>query len=390
MLREQPFILKLLEKLDKVDRKSLQKHLADLSLRSEIMLKVMEQIHDGILIVDDDRKILLSNPSSELWLGFRPKPGQILSLDSAIADTRFLRQISANLPMLKDSLTQDIRLTSPKAIDLRVTLKPLAIHPSQKLTLLILTNQNQNASVLSDEQLSRIASLVKFAAGIAHEIGNPLNAIGIHLQLLKKDLERAGSSLKNTAALMKNLEVIESETKRLDRIIKNFLKATRKPPLRFELGDLNQIIETAIEFLKPELDLHRISVEFRQDRALPLFLLDRERLYQSFLNLIKNAREAMPVGGKLLITVRHKDKGVFIRFKDNGVGIPESDLPHIFEAYFTTKEEGSGLGLMTVYNTVREHGGEIDVSSKPGKGSAFTLILPIRQPKLQLPQLKPK
>lgn len=96
----------------------------------------------------------------------------------------------------------------------------------------------------------------------------------------------------------------------------------------------------------------------------------------------------MPRGGKLTISTLKKEKAVILRFKDEGQGIPENDLPHIFEAYYTTKEEGSGLGLMTVFNTVREHGGRIEVTSQVGKGSAFTLLLPIREPQLQLPQYK--
>jgi signal transduction histidine kinase len=100
--------------------------------------------------------------------------------------------------------------------------------------------------------------------------------------------------------------------------------------------------------------------------------------------------EAMPKGGKVWISVTHRENVALVTFKDQGNGIDEDDLPHIFEAYYTTKEEGSGLGLMTVFNVVHEHGGRIEVRSKTGQGSTFTLLFPIRKPKLQLPQYKAK
>ncbi len=172
--------------------------------------------------------------------------------------------------------------------------------------------------------------------------------------------------------------------------MKNFLKATRKPPLRFRNEDLNAILSEALELMAPELEEKKIRVHFQPDPALPPFLMDRSRIYQIFSNLIKNAMEAMPRGGDLWISAAHKENAAIIRFKDTGSGINEKDLPHIFEAYYTTKEEGSGLGLMTVFSAVREHGGRIEVSSKPGKGTTFALLLPIRLAKLQLPMTKSK
>jgi signal transduction histidine kinase len=116
--------------------------------------------------------------------------------------------------------------------------------------------------------------------------------------------------------------------------------------------------------------------------------MDRERLYQVFINLIINGMEAMPKGGNLRVGISHKDKVAVLTFKDEGVGITEENLAHIFEPYFTTKKEGSGLGLMTVLNAISDHGGKIEAFSKPKKGSTFVILLPIRAPKLQLPQYK--
>jgi signal transduction histidine kinase len=230
-------------------------------------------------------------------------------------------------------------------------------------------------------------SLVRLAGGIAHEIGNPLNAITIHLELLKKRL--AGLPEDDRKEIADSLSDIQGETRRLDRIIRNFLKATRKPPLRFRLDDLNEVIDDAISFLKPQLDAARILVKFSKDKGLPGFLMDRERLYYAFMNLVKNSMEAMPSGGSVKIALTHKQQRTVVTIADTGCGIAEKDLSRIFDIYYTTKPEGAGLGLMMVYDAIAEHGGKIEVASKLNKGTTFKVLLPIREPQLQLPHYHP-
>jgi len=138
--------------------------------------------------------------------------------------------------------------------------------------------------------------------------------------------------------------------------------------------------------LEPELKAAKIRLATQWDERVPEFLLDHLRIHQVFLNIIKNAIHAMPKGGSLRIGTELKGKLCLIHFHDTGVGISDQDLPKIFDAYYTTREGGSGLGLMIVYQIVREHGGRIEVSSKLGKGTRFTVILPIRKEKLRLPE----
>lgn len=155
--------------------------------------------------------------------------------------------------------------------------------------------------------------------------------------------------------------------------------------MRFEATRVNELIGKTATLLKPELKARRISLREILDKNIPPFLLDAERMQQVFLNLIKNSIHAMPHKGTLCIRTELKDKLCLIHFQDTGVGIPEEKLPRIFDAYYTTKEEGTGLGLVIVYQIVREHGGRIEVSSKPNVGTTFTLILPLRKEKLGLP-----
>ena len=269
-------------------------------------------------------------------------------------------------------------------MQLRVTIFPQGEDEKKRLVILLLDITSRTEQEFEAAMLSRMESLVRLAGGIAHEIGNPLNAITIHLELLKKRL--AGLPDSKRQELADSLSDIQDETKRLDRIIRNFLKATRKPPLRFQLDDLNAVVHDALSFLKPQLDVANVHIKFSNDAGLPAFLMDRERLYYAFMNLIKNALEAMPLGGALKINLSHKQNCAVVTVTDTGCGISEKDLAKIFDIYYTTKLEGAGLGLMMVYDAVAEHGGKIEVASKRNKGTTFKILLPIREPQLQLPQ----
>lgn len=385
MPRRAPFFHKLLNRLERVDRESVQKYLAALAHENSVSAEILDHLNEGVVMVTSEGRLLYVNRQASLWLGVNQEKSDRDLIGGAIQDRELAQFITSHLKGLKERLVGDVRLLTPREMTLRVILVPLE-HQSPDKEVLILFSTIQDEKLQSDENLSRIEVLASLAAGIAHEIGNPLNSITIHLELLKKDAKSLPDPKRKS--IEKTLEILSGETSRLDRIVRNFLKATRKPPLRFKTEDLNQIVSDAVHFMEPEFQDRKIKVMFRPDKLLPLFMLDRERLYQAFINLIKNAMEAMPQGGGLTIAIAHQNKVVSLRFKDQGAGISEADLPHIFDAYYTTKEEGSGLGLMTVYNVVREHGGRIDVASKPGKGSVFTLHLPIRQPKLQLPGYK--
>lgn len=377
------FINKLLGRLDKVDKDSVQNYLSGLSQENSALREILDHLTEGVLLVTSKGKFIFANRQASLWLGLPPEPNAKASAAGLVADSELSQFLATRIPNLKERLIGDLQILVPREMTLRVILLPIR-EKGQEDSVLVLFDDISGMTGSADEKFSRIEALSSLAAGIAHEIGNPLNSINIHLELLKKEIK----SLPDTKQkpFDKVLRVLQNETERLDRIVRSFLKATRKPPLRFKHEDLNSILEEAVKFLAPELDKKDITYDFKLDKTLPQFLLDRERLYMAFINLLKNAMEAMPHGGSITAGITHKDNVVSVSFKDTGVGIPEKDLPHIFEAYYTTKEEGSGLGLMTVYQIVREHGGRIDVSSRTGKGTVFVLHLPVRQPKLQLTQ----
>ena len=387
MPKRVPFALKLLDRLDRVDRDSVQSCVLGLARENAVYEEILQDLKEGVLIVTREGRIRFANRQASTWLGVESFRRDQTFLRDAVHDSGLARFLEKNIDALKERRVDDLEILAPREMHLRIFMTPLESSSDEEILITLMPVAEEKNSPF-DEKWARVKALVSLAAGIAHEIGNPLNAIGIHLQLLKKELRTLPENKRGT--LEKTLDVLNAETSRLDKIIRNFLKATRRPPLRFRSEDLNAVVEECLEFMRPELETSKVRIQVHPDRTLPFFLMDRERLAQAFMNLIKNAMEAMPKGGCLSVRISHQKNVALLHFKDEGSGIPEKDLPHIFEAYFTTKEEGSGLGLVTVFQAVREHGGRIEVSSKVGKGTTFTLLLPVRQPKLQLPEYHPK
>lgn len=384
MPKKVPFVHKLLTRIGRLDPATLQNYVEGLVHERTVYEEILDHLNEGVLLVHASGTLQAVNRQAAAWLSLDPEKSKRKSIQQLLMDSELSRFILDHLKGLQGKVVGEIRLLTPKEIQLQVVLAPLG--ESSEDTTLVLLSERAAAQAEQDERTSRIETLVRLASGIAHEIGNPLNAIGIHLALLKKQIRSLPENKRGD--LEKNIGVLHHETDRLDKIVRNFLRATRRPPLRFRAENLNSILEGAVDFMRPELARAKIAVPIKTDRALPEFLMDRSRLHQTFINLIKNAKEAMPDGGALKISVAHQDRLAMIKFKDTGSGIAEEDLPHIFEAYYTTKEGGSGLGLMTVFDAVREHGGRIEVQTKPGQGTTFILLLPIRQPKLQLPEYR--
>lgn len=378
------FARKLISRLDKLDRSAVENYILELIGDLNQLETVLNQLGEGVLVIRTSGVLDFVNRSGEKFLNIQSWTKGKTRLADCVSDTELAVYLSRNAAACKTSFMEKRQQITPHEKTYEIRFVPLASDLSQKVVLIILTDVSESANVEFDQsRFARIESLIRLSAGLAHEIGNPLNTISIHLELLKKDIKTLGDPKKSV--IEKTLKVLNDETSRLDKIVKKFLKAARKPPVRFRVDNLVKILEDAIEFMTPEFCGQGMSIQLKMDPQIPPFLMDRDRLYPAFINLMKNALEAMGSGGILKITATKKDNLVLVRFQDAGSGISDKDLPHIFEAYFTTKEEGSGLGLMTVYNSIVDHGGRIDVTSKPGKGSTFTLLLPIHKTRLQLP-----
>jgi signal transduction histidine kinase len=252
-----------------------------------------------------------------------------------------------------------------------------------------------------------LASLTTLAAGVAHEIKNPLGSLSIHIQLIQKAMdahkeiyyearsehgqsEASGAngdeedSRQYFSRLDKYIGVVNEEIDRLNRIVVDFLFAVRPMNMDFREGNINSLIEELSDFVRYELEESNINCVLELEKDLPRTGFDERYMKQALLNLIKNAQAAMENGGTLTIKTEFKDGQIDILVMDTGSGISDANLSKIFEPYFTTKETGSGLGLTLVFKIIREHRGEITVKSKEGQGTRFKITLPIPQKERRL------
>jgi signal transduction histidine kinase len=235
------------------------------------------------------------------------------------------------------------------------------------------TSFNAVSARLSEDQSRmagrKLAALSRLSAGVAHEVKNPLNAMMIHLELLRQHVDSdAGRS---------HADVIGNEIRRLDEVVQGFLKFSRPEDLKLQAVRLAALLDEVVPIVRPEADRMGVRLVVESSVDVPDVNGDPTMLRQAFLNLALNACQAMPGGGTLRIHAEAaRGRRVSIAFIDSGVGIKPEHLERIFDLYFTTKENGSGIGLSMVYRTVQMHDGEIEVQSIPGAGATFTILLP--------------
>ena len=249
--------------------------------------------------------------------------------------------------------------------------------------VLLLRDITQTRQVeLEKIESEKIGVLTMLAAGVAHEIGNPLNSLNIHLQLVERKLKKADPDL--AAELGELLEISRGEINRLDFIVEKFLSAVRPTKPQVAATDLNELIEESIRFLRPELEDRDIDVRLELDEHLPVLAVDRDQIKQALYNRVRTASQAMGHDGRLTVRSEFDDYNVLLSVADSGGGIAPDQLGKVFDPYCTTQKAGSGLGLLIVRRIVREHGGEIEFESESGEGTTVTLYLPRAEKRMRM------
>ncbi len=224
----------------------------------------------------------------------------------------------------------------------------------------------------------RMAFLGALAGGLAHEIRNPLSTMKVTLQLLREDLDRGGDEARERAA--RRVNSLEQAVRRLEDIVNDFLNFARGFELTLEPANLNSLINDVVVFVEPEAQRHGVRIRTAYAEDLPPVRVDRKYLQQALLNLLLNARQAIEGTGRpgeVFVTTHRRGERVVIVVTDTGPGIADDVRPRIFDVYFSTKKGGTGLGLPTCRRIVEEHGGALAVESELGKGTSFTIELPI-------------
>ncbi len=259
-------------------------------------------------------------------------------------------------------MTENLRKANEKLILWGKTLEKRVEERTQEL-------QEMQDSLVRSEKL---ASLGKMAAGVAHEINNPLTSILINTHLVLEKMEKNSS-------VRENLDLIADETSRCSEIVKGLLEFSHQNPPEKDDADVNDILNLSIDILKNHVTFQNIKIKKKLDDNLPLIPIDSNKIKQVFLNLMLNASEAMPDGGSLVIISRLSEnkRYIEIEFTDTGLGIPEENINKLFDPFFTTKAGGTGLGLAVSYGIIEQHKGKIEVKSRQGLGSTFIIRLPI-------------
>jgi signal transduction histidine kinase len=219
----------------------------------------------------------------------------------------------------------------------------------------------------------RLATVGRISAQITHEIRNPLNAIGLNADLLADELAEAAAPTEARQLV----DAISSEVDRLNAVAEEYLSFARLPRPSLARQDVNDILASLLDFLAPELTAARVEVRRELEPSLPAVRADEAQLRAVFLNLLRNSREAMPRGGTVTVRTRRRGAEVETEVDDTGGGIPEGDLTRIFEPFYSTKERGTGLGLALAQQVVQEHAGTIRCESAVGRGTTFTIGIPI-------------
>lgn len=227
------------------------------------------------------------------------------------------------------------------------------------------------SQVASTERLAELGTLT---GGLAHEIKNPLSTVQLNLQLLGEDID---PSWPGADRLLRRLATVQRETTRLREILDAFLRYAGKLEIEPREVNLQHLIEDLADFFHPQADLARVRIRVRPASSEPVVVHADERLLkQTVLNLMLNAVQAMPEGGELLMAAEVEGDWAVLRVTDTGLGIPRELQDRVFDAYYSTKRGGTGLGLAMARRIIREHQGEISVTSEPGKGTEFVIRLP--------------
>jgi PAS domain S-box-containing protein len=337
--------------------------------------QVVDQLEDGLVFVSRDRRVLFFNKAAEIIVGKPVAEVAGWSVEDLLDPSHPLRAIldrqeapgsgvrNATIVLPRDGKPKEFLVST------------FSVSEAQRAmgTMVLLRDLDSIKTLQSLVSYSaKLAALGRLTSGVAHEVKNPLNAMTIHLEILKNKL---GAS---SEAARENVSIIESEIRRLDRVVQGFLKFIRPQELALRRLDLNALLRAAIALLEAEWGPKGIRFVFRPDARLPPITADEGLLHQAALNMLLNACQAMPSGGTIAVaTTWEAQETARVTIADEGVGIAPQDLDKIFRLYYTTKSDGSGIGLPLAYRIIQQHDGSIDVASEVGRGTTMTIRLPV-------------
>lgn len=369
------FIERAVRKFDKMDESQLRTFTLKIANEYSLLESVIDSLNEGFIIADSKDKIVKTNRAVFRILNLPPVKTKGIPVWEAIIDEKIKNFIFS---VIKNKEMQSSKefFIHEKDRYIEISVLPLVIEKQIKGTIIIVHDiTEKKLEEIKHRRLENLASLTNVAAAVAHEIKNPLAAISIHVQLLKKNFKACNLGINKNA--QKHLSVIDEEIDSLNKIVVDFLFAVRPLNFNFEYVNINDILLNLKNTFEEEFESAGIKIEFTQEKNITEIHGDERFLRQAFMNIFVNAKAAMPKGGELKIETKTEDNLILISVSDTGCGILPEKLHKIFEPYFTTKNNGTGLGLTMTYKVIKEHGGDIHVYSDVGIGTVFKITLPI-------------
>ena len=384
MNRANQFFDKFLKSFDKVsdnEKKRIFERLSDLCYSQNT---IIENLEEGIISIDINGIIQGINKKA-CFLFSIPRNSENEPLSKYLSETE-TGKIILELIKENDSNTKLLKDEDNKRI-LQINIFPLGESGRIIGTLIKafdITQTYENSQKL--KRAEQLASLTTLAAGVAHEIKNPLGSISIYIQLIEKIIKK---NIDNSSQCFLELKdycaIIKEEIGRLEDTINSFLFSVRKLELNLEEININSLILSTVDFLKYEIENNNINIEIKFDKDNLILRIDERYIKQSLINIIQNAIDSILEKNEknykkeIQIKLKTIDNYALIIVKDNGIGIKEDMLPKIFEPYFTTKRHGTGLGLTNVARIIEAHNGNINIESEYKKGTKVIIKLPLMQ-----------
>jgi signal transduction histidine kinase len=344
------------------------------SALKENLDQILGNLQDGIMLFTRDARAVLVSSSIERFL-LKDREAilgaeihDIFERDSLLG--RIVREaFDGGIALVQEEITTETGRRVEVSLDF--------IHDENEASsalgaLLTLHDLESVQEIESELELSRrMAAIGRLTSGVGHEVKNPINAIVVHLELLKTKLDSSD------AKALRHLEIIQSEIQRLDRVVQTLVDFSRPVELRLQENDLRSVVTSVLMLASAELATRNVEVISRLPERPVMVKVDTDLLRQALLNVILNGAQAMSNGGKLEVRLVEDGRTAMLSVRDEGDGIPEEVMEKIFDLYFTTKKEGSGIGLAMTYRIIQLHNGGVDVESVPGEGTTFTLRVPL-------------
>jgi signal transduction histidine kinase len=342
------------------------------SALKENLDQMMANLQDGVMLFTNDFRVVLVSASSERFIG-KPRgamlgcrPAEIFSKDTPLGSA-ILQAIETRQPLGQEEIETE------QGRQIQISLDFIEERGARIGALLTLRDAESVHRIEDEIELSRrLAAIGRLTSGVAHEVKNPINAIVVHLEVLRQKLKEIEPDTR------RHLDVIGSEIHRLDRVVQTLVDFTRPVELRLSEMDLRRLVEDVVLLASPAAAQHHVAID-REGREALVVRIDSDLVKQAILNIVLNGVQAMPEGGKLRIVTRREGDGALLTVHDEGPGIPEDIRDKVFNLYFTTKKGGSGIGLAMAYRVVQLHHGSVEFTSVPGEGTTFYLRFPLSE-----------